>query len=119
VKGRCLTCSAQDPSAGRADDVAGFKVTDTEFDTIRNLTSDSRMFLVKQGDRSTVCSLNLYGFVDELEMLTATPESVELCEDVRKYMGTDDADKWAPVFLEPLKLRKAASKQAAVASNTP
>lgn len=70
------------PGADHADYVDGFKLTDTEFETIRNLAPDSRCFLVKQGDRSTVCNLNLYGFADELEILTGTPESVELCEQV-------------------------------------
>lgn len=100
------------PGADYADYVDGFKLTETEFDTIRNLAPDSRCFLVKQGDRSTVCNLNLYGFADELEILTGTPESVELCEQVRQELRTDDPDVWVPVFLERLKLQKQVSKQA-------
>ena len=90
----------------------GFKLSDAEFDTIKNLATDSRCFLVKQGDRSTVCSLNLYGFAEELEILTGTPESVDLCEAVRNELKTDDPNQWIPVFQERLKRQKAATRTA-------
>ena len=48
----------------------------------------------------------------ELEILTGTPESVELCDQVRKELRTDDPDVWIPVFLERLKVQKHVSKQA-------
>lgn len=100
------------PGASAADYVAGFDLSETEFDTIKNLAPDSRCFLVKQGERSTVCSLNLYGFADELEILTGTPESVDLCEQVRQDLNNEDPDVWVPVFLERLKEQKQVSKAA-------
>lgn len=100
------------PGANYADYVEGFQLSEAEFDTIKNLAPDSRCFLVKQGERSTVCNLNLYGFADELEILTGTPESVELCEQVRGELRSDDPDVWMPVFLERLKVQKRESKQA-------
>lgn len=113
IREQCVTqIYLPNPGADRIDYVENFKLTEAEFDTIKNLAPDSRRFLVKQGDRSTVCNLNLYGFVDELEILTGTPESVELCEAVRHQLQTDDPDVWVPVFLERLKRQKAASKQA-------
>lgn len=99
------------PGADYADYVDGFKLSEAEFDTIKNLATDSRCFLVKQGDRSAVCSLNLYGFGDELEILTGTPESVQLCEQVRHELGSDEPDAWVPVFLDRLREQKLASKQ--------
>jgi type IV secretion system protein VirB4 len=113
IREQCVTqIYLPNPGADYRDYVENFKLTEAEFDTIKNLAPDSRCFLVKQGERSTVCSLNLYGFTDELELLTGTPESVELCEQVRKALGTEDPDVWAPVFLERLKGQKLASKQA-------
>ena len=113
LREQCVTqIFLPNPAADYADYVDGFKLTEAEFDTIRNLAPDSRCFLVKQGERSTVCALNLYGFADELEILTGTPESVELCEHVRNELRTDDPDVWVSVFLERLKLQKHASKQA-------
>lgn len=113
LREQCVTqIFLPNPAADYADYVDGFKLTEAEFDTIRNLAPDSRCFLVKQGERSTVCTLNLYGFADELEILTGTPESVELCEHVRTELRTDNPDVWVPAFLERLKLQKHASKQA-------
>jgi type IV secretion system protein VirB4 len=113
LREQCVTqIFLPNPGADYADYVDGFKLTEAEFDTIKNLAPDSRCFLVKQGERSTVCTLNLYGFADELEILTGTPESVELCERVRNELQTDDPDVWAPVFIERLKTQKQASKQA-------
>ena len=113
LREQCVTqIFLPNPGADYADYVEGFKLTDAEFDTIKNLAPDSRCFLVKQGERSTVCTLNLYGFADELEILTGTPESVQLCEEVRKAVGSDDPEVWVPVFLNELKAQKQASKKA-------
>lgn len=113
LREQCVTqIFLPNPGADYDDYVAGFKLTEAEFDTIKNLSPDSRSFLVKQGERSTVCTLDLYGFADELEILTGTPESVDLCEQVRNELQTDNPDAWVPVFLERLKVQKLASKQA-------
>ena len=113
LREQCVTqIFLPNPAGDYADYVEGFKLSDAEFDTIKNLATDSRCFLVKQGDRSTVCSLNLYGFAEELEILTGTPESVDLCEAVRNELETDDPNQWIPVFQERLKRQKAATRTA-------
>lgn len=88
------------------DYVDGFKLIEMEFDMIRNFVFDSCCFLVKQGDCSMVCNLNLYGFVDELEIFIGIFESVELCEQVCQEFCIDDLDVWVLVFLECLKFQK-------------
>lgn len=111
IREQCVTqVYLPNPGADYSDYVENFKLTEAEFETIKNLAPDSRCFLVKQGERSTVCSLNLYGFTEELEILTGTPESIELCERVRAELQTDNPDSWAPVFLERLKAQQLASK---------
>lgn len=113
LREQCVTqIFLPNPGADYADYVDGFKLTPAEFETIRSLGKDSRTFLVKQGERSTVCSLNLYGFEDELEILTGTPESVDLCEDIRKQLGSDDPNVWMKPFWAQLKEQKKASKLA-------
>lgn len=113
LREQCVTqIFLPNPGADYADYVEGFKLTEAEFEAIKNLATDSRSFLVKQGERSTVCTLNLYGFADELEILTGTPESVDLCEQVRRELRTDDPDVWMPVFWERLKAQKALHSKA-------
>jgi len=112
LREQCVTqIFLPNPGADYADYVEGFKLSEAEFEHIRSLAPDSRCFLVKQGDRSAVCSLNLYGLADELEVLTGTPESVQLCEQVRSELQTDEPDRWLPVFLERLKAQKLLAKQ--------
>lgn len=107
LREQCVTqIFLPNPGADAQDYVDGFKLSQTEFDTIKNLSPESRSFLVKQGDRSTVCTLDLYGFADELEVLTGTPESVQILDDVRRQLRTDDPDVWLQPFLDQLKAKK-------------
>jgi len=62
--------------------------------------------LVKQGDRATICKLDLYGLDDELEILSCNPDTIELSEKVRAKVGSDDPDIWMPVFLDEVKQQK-------------
>jgi len=113
LREQCVTqIFLPNPGADYDDYVTGFKLTEAEFDAIKNLAPDSRTFLVKQGERSTVCNLNLYGFTDELEILTGTPESVDLCERIRKRLGTDDPNVWMKPFWDALAEQKQTSKRA-------
>lgn len=113
LREQCVTqVFLPNPAADRSDYVERFQLTEAEFETIKNFAQDSRCFLIKQGERSTVCRLNLYGFSEELELLTGTPESVELCHLVRSELRTDDPEIWAPVFIERLKRQKLTATQA-------
>jgi len=54
------------PDAIYDEYVSGFGLTDTEFELVRDLAVDSRLFLIKQGHNSVLAGLNLSGFDDEL-----------------------------------------------------
>jgi len=93
------------PSADRSDYVDGLKLTEAEFDVVRNLGENSRRFLIKQGDSSAVAELNLDGFEDELLVLSGTPDNARLLETVMKEVG-DEPESWMPVFLERAKEKR-------------
>jgi type IV secretion system protein VirB4 len=116
LREQCVTqIFLPNPGADIADYVDGFKLSPAEFDAIKNLDVDSRMFLVKQGDRSAVCGLNLYGFDEELAVLTGTPESVAILDQLRAELQTDDPNVWMQPFQERLRQSKAATKKALIA----
>lgn len=93
--------------ADHGDYVGGFKMTDREFELIgRELSRESRSFIVKQGHNSVVASLNLSGLDDEIAVLSGTTANVELLETIRAEVGDDPAD-WMPVFQEKRKRRNA------------
>lgn len=85
------------PSADYDDYIQGFKLTDAEFDLIKNLGEDSRRFLIKQGGNSAIAQLNLHGFDDELLVLSGTPDNAELVEEIIAEVG-DDPEVWLPIF---------------------
>ena len=96
------------PRADYDDYVRGFKLTEAEFNIVRNLGENSRLFLVKQGHRSAIGRLDLAGLGDVLDVLSGTTDNVELLDTIRAQVG-DDPDDWLPVFHEQLAKRRAAS----------
>ncbi len=86
-------------SRGDRDDyVSGFKLTEREFELVaRELSAESRRFIVKQGHNSVVAELNLNGFGDELAILSGRTANVELAEAIRTELG-DDRDEWLRIF---------------------
>jgi type IV secretion system protein VirB4 len=97
------------PRADFDDYVHGFKLTEAEFNIVRNLGENSRMFLVKQGHRSAIGRLDLAGLGDVLDVLSGTTDNVELLDTIRAQVG-DDPDVWLPVFHAQLANRRAAQK---------
>ena len=97
------------PRADFDDYVQGFKLTEAEFNIVRNLGENSRMFLVKQGHRSAIGRLDLAGLGDVLDVLSGTTDNVELLDTIRAQVG-DDPDVWLPVFHAQLAKRRAAQK---------
>lgn len=88
------------PRGDRADYVDGFKLTEREFDLIsRELSVESRRFIVKQGHNSVVAELNLNGFDDELAILSGRTANVELADAIRVELGEGRKD-WLAVFQE-------------------
>ena len=99
------------PKADFKEYTEGFKCTPTEFDIIKNLGEESRMFLIKQGHTSMLGMLDLEGFDDELAILSGDAPNNELLDEVIADVG-DNPDDWLPVFHQRRKARAAKSKSA-------
>jgi type IV secretion system protein VirB4 len=94
------------PRADYDDYVQGFKLTEAEFNIVRSLGENSRLFLMKQGHRSAIGRLDLVGLGDVLDVLSGTTDNVELLDGIRAEVG-DDPVAWLPVFHERLAKRRA------------
>ncbi|RFU44221.1 VirB4 family type IV secretion/conjugal transfer ATPase [Paraburkholderia sp. DHOC27] len=94
------------PRADYDDYVQGFKLTEAEFNIVRSLGENSRLFLVKQGHRSAIGRLDLAGLGDVLDVLSGTTDNIELLDGIRAEVG-DDPAAWLPVFHERLAKRRA------------
>jgi len=83
-----------------SDYVDGFKLTEREYELIaRELSVESRRFVLKQGHNSVVAELNLNGFDDELAILSGRTANVELADAIRSEVG-DGLENWIPLFQE-------------------
>lgn len=98
------------PQADHDDYVKGFKVTEKEFNTIVNLKKDSRLMLVKQGENSVVCRLDLGAFPDVLKVLSGSTDNINYLDQLRSIIGNDPND-WMPYFLGKKVLQKCQSNQ--------
>jgi type IV secretory pathway VirB4 component len=92
------------PKADYHEYVEGFKCTEAEYDIIRNLGEESRMFVVKQGHTSMIGCLDLAGMDDELAILSGNSENNALVDRIIAEVGSNPND-WIPVFHERRKTR--------------
>lgn len=94
------------PKANRDDYMNGFKLSEAEYEIIQGLGESSRTFLIKQGHQSAVAKLDLAGFDDEMDILSGTTDNVELLDQIRVELGSDDPTVWMPVLKERIALRR-------------
>jgi type IV secretion system protein VirB4 len=85
------------PKASHKDYVEGFHLSEREYQIVKELPEESRMFLIKQGHNSVIAELNLKGFSDELAVLSGTTANSELLDKIIAEVG-DNPKVWLPIF---------------------
>jgi type IV secretion system protein VirB4 len=90
------------PKADRDDYVGKLKLTEREFEIIKELDPKSRMFLVKQGQNSVLVDFKLAGFEDEAAVLSGNTKTSMLAARLVEQYG-DDPAVWLPIFHEQRK----------------
>ncbi len=84
--------------ADAADYVDGLKLTRPEFAAIKEeLTQGGRRFLLKQGNISVACELDLSGLEEFVAVLSGNPKRVRLMERLMSELGPEP-DDWLPVY---------------------
>lgn len=93
----------ENPDATKVDYVDGLKLTESEFERFLQIPEHSRQFLIKQGTRSAIASMNLRGLDRIISVLSGTPVNSEILQKVIDEVG-DDPEKWLPIYFERLGL---------------
>jgi type IV secretion system protein VirB4 len=93
------------PKADRDEYVTGFKITDREFEMIKQFPEDSRLMLIKQGHKTAVARLDLRGFNDELVVLSGSADNIALLDEIIQEVGEDPA-VWLPILQERVRRRR-------------
>jgi type IV secretion system protein VirB4 len=87
------------PEGSHSEYVGGLGLSEREFRLIKEqLTVGSRQFLVRQGNHSVVCQLDLKGLDGELAVISARAQSVERLHTLIEQFGPDP-QHWLPTFM--------------------
>lgn len=79
-------------------------LTKKEFDRVKNLDTASRVFLIKQNNKTAFARLNLNGFDDELSIFSAQAKTLSAMdelletEEYSQYILNKQPEKWLPKF---------------------
>jgi len=88
------------PEAARADYVEGLGLSQREFLLIKQqLTVGSRQFLVRQGNHSVVCQLDLKGLDAELAVISGRAQSVHRLHELIAQLGPAP-EQWLATFMK-------------------
>lgn len=94
----------ENPTADIEDYVDGLKLTETEFDLVKNIPGKSYQFLVKQGgedtQQSSMLKFHLPNFDQEMLVLSGTPDNAEMVREIIDRIGSEDPNDWLPIFFE-------------------
>ncbi len=73
-----------------------------EYEELAKLTLESRTFLVKQSRQSAFAKLDLYGFSDEIAVLSGSSDNIELLHQVMAEYG-DTPEQWYQPFQQAIR----------------
>ena len=75
------------------------KLTETQFQAIKDSTAESRIFLYKQENEAMLCKLDLSALSDLIRVLSGNVKSVCLLDSIMAEVGSNP-DVWLPIFLD-------------------
>ena len=93
-------------------------MTPKEFTEFKRLSKSSRTCLIKQSNQSAFATLDLYGFEDEMVVLSGNKENNKLLDEVMADVG-ENPDVWLPILQDRVFEEKTRKKLIAEYGNDP
>lgn len=87
------------PLADRETYVNELKLTESEYEAIKENPPESRIFLYKQNKEAMLCKLDLSALADYIRVLSANSKSVALLDEIIAKTVNNPND-WLPVFMQ-------------------
>ena len=87
------------PRAEREIYIDALKLTESEFEAVKENTPESRIFLYKQEHESLLCRLDLCDLKEYIRVLSANTNSVKLVDELIDAYG-DHPKQWLTAFFE-------------------
>ena len=88
------------------EDYKKIGLTKKEFNKLKSLSKESRVFLIKKSNTSVFASADLHGFDDYLPILSGDTYGVKAAEAIIERIGSKDPNDWIPIFLKENTRRK-------------
>lgn len=82
-------------------------ITKKDYETIVSLPKESRKFIIKQGKKSSLASIDMSGFDEFIPILSSSDRSIAEVDDLIAELGTDDPDIWLPEYRKRIRNKKA------------
>lgn len=82
IRDQCVTKIYLPNPSAEWENYRRCNLTEREFDELQKLDAESRTFLIKQGNQSVFAMLDLYGFDEEIAVLSGSRENVALWRPV-------------------------------------
>lgn len=77
-------------------------LTRAEFETLMELSKNSRKFIIKQGSESVLASFDLTGFGEFLPVISSSTRSIAEVDELIEELGTADSDVWLTEYTKRL-----------------
>ena len=84
--------------ADREHYIEGLKLTEEEFNIVREIPEASRQFLIKQGNQTSMAVFNLKDMDKEILVLSGTPDNALMVNEIIAETGNDHPESWLPIF---------------------
>ncbi|NWO07376.1 MAG: conjugal transfer protein TraE, partial [Alteromonadaceae bacterium] len=81
-------------------------ITRKDFETIISLPKESRKFIIKQGVKSSLASMDLAGFDEYMPIISSSEKSIAEIDSLIEELGTDDPGVWLPKYRKLMRERK-------------
>lgn len=104
ISGSATNIFLPNPKASIDDYCNAFKLSEAEYQFIKNTLLQTRQFLVKQGNESAIGRLELSGLERYTSVLAANQQTLNVLDALIEKVG-DDSDIWLPLFYEEIRCR--------------
>lgn len=98
------------PDAKYEDSYQLTGMTQKEYQELVKLSLESRTFLVKQSRQSAFAKMDLYGFQDEMAVLSGSSNNTEILRQLLSEQKFASADEWYPIFKERIRAARQAKR---------
>lgn len=87
-------------SAKKHEYVDALELTEAEFEFVRDTSPRERKFLIRRGNESIKAIFDLDEIPEFIPVLSSNDKGVALMEKIIAELGTNDPEKWVPIFME-------------------